>query len=533
MPRFVIQSPSLSAKLRQAVFNGCYPLMLRGLSKLRAVLKLRVASTLLTASAAAALAACGGGGGDTAPVSPVGAVSNQYAQQCSANNPYRQDSDAGPNPSVGTLAIEKQWAREYVNEAYFWYSQVPSVDPNAASYSVDTAVGVFPSLDSHFTALTTTPDDRFSFSYPSRAWKQLSEGGITLGYGLEFAAVDSAARIFRIAFVEPGGPAATAGLQRGDTVTAIDGAPIASLTAEQINAALLPTSAVTHTLTFARGAPATTVVASLTAGSVTLSPVPATLFFDTPTGRVGYLLFNDHVLPAENALIGAVQGLRAQGVNDLVLDLRYNGGGFLYIASQVAYMVAGPARTTTKIFERRRYNDKRVAESNSTNSILPFFNVACVPDARQQCTSNADLPSLNLSRVWVLAGPNTCSASEAIVNSLRGIDVAVNIIGNTTCGKPYGFAAKDNCGISYFPIEFQGVNAKGFGDYANGFAPTCTVSDDFDHALGDPAEGMLAAALAHRATGACPAPRTKPSAPSRLLPRPERSMKLDLPTASR
>jgi hypothetical protein len=128
-----------------------------------------------------------------------------------------------------------------------------------------------------------------------------------------------------------------------------------------------------------------------------------------------------------------------------------------------------------------------------------------------QCTRADNLPALSLSRVYVLVSGSTCSASEAIINGLRGVDVDVRLIGNTTCGKPYGFFGQDNCGITYFPIEFQGVNAKGFGDYADGFIPGgtgatadnvagCAANDDLDHALGDPAEGQLAAALAYRAS---------------------------------
>jgi hypothetical protein len=115
------------------------------------------------------------------------------------------------------------------------------------------------------------------------------------------------------------------------------------------------------------------------------------------------------------------------------------------------------------------------------------------------------LPALNLNRLYVLASPGTCSASEAIVNGLRGIGVQVILVGGTTCGKPFGFTARDNCGLSYFPIEFQGVNDMGFGDYTDGFAPatTCDVADDFTRALGDSSEGMLAAALNHRVTGNC------------------------------
>jgi hypothetical protein len=91
-------------------------------------------------------------------------------------------------------------------------------------------------------------------------------------------------------------------------------------------------------------------------------------------------------------------------------------------------------------------------------------------------------------------------------------------IGSTTCGKPYGFYPQDNCGTTYFSIEFQGDNAKDFGNYPDGFSPQnstsltsavlpgCSVSDDFAHALGDPAEGRLAAALGYRAGQDCPSP---------------------------
>jgi hypothetical protein len=99
----------------------------------------------------------------------------------------------------------------------------------------------------------------------------------------------------------------------------------------------------------------------------------------------------------------------------------------------------------------------------------------------------------------------TCSASEAVINGLRGVDVEVTLIGGESCGKPYAFIPASNCGTTYFGIQMQGVNDKGFGDYADGFAPTCRVNDDLSHAQGDPAEGMLAAALGYRSSGACPA----------------------------
>lgn len=100
------------------------------------------------------------------------------------------------------------------------------------------------------------------------------------------------------------------------------------------------------------------------------------------------------------------------------------------------------------------------------------------------------------------------------MNGLRGIDVEVIQIGDKTCGKPYGFYPQDNCGTTYFSIQFSGINSKGFGDYADGFKPSktpvfaadvkgCPVADDFSRALGDPEEHMLRTALHHINSATC------------------------------
>ena len=82
--------------------------------------------------------------------------------------------------------------------------------------------------------------------------------------------------------------------------------------------------------------------------------------------------------------------------------------------------------------------------------------------------TNSALPFLGLKHVSLLVTHDTASASESVINSLRGVDVKVDLIGNTTRGKPYGFVPQDNCSYTYFTIQFKGVNDKGFGDYADG-----------------------------------------------------------------
>lgn len=193
-------------------------------------------------------------------------------------------------------------------------------------------------------------------------------------------------------------------------------------------------------------------------------------------------------------------------MHDLVLDIRYNGGGYLDIASEVAYMIAGPTPTAGQTFELDQFNSKNPTVNPVTQDAITPLGFHTTTQGFSLPAGQA-LPSLNLARVFVLTGGSTCSASEAIINSLQGVNVQVIQIGSTTCGKPYGFYPADNCAVTYFSIQFQGVNAKNFGDYPDGFTPQntvategvlvpgCSVADDFTHTLGDPAEGRLGAEL--------------------------------------
>jgi hypothetical protein len=94
----------------------------------------------------------------------------------------------------------------------------------------------------------------------------------------------------------------------------------------------------------------------------------------------------------------------------------------------------------------------------------------------------------------------------------------VVLVGETTYGKPYGFEPFDNCGTTYNAVNFESVNSLGVGGYTSGFAPTCPVADDLDHALGDPNEGRLKAALGYISTGQCPQSPQAAALVSRRMP---------------
>ncbi len=231
-----------------------------------------------------------------------------------------------------------------------------------------------------------------------------------------------------------------------------------------------------------------------------LNPVPLARTVASPGGRrVGYILFNDHARGAQDALIDAFTALKADAVQDLVLDLRYNGGGFLYVARAAAAMVAGPG-IAGQVFETLGYNPARSAAGD--DQTFGFDTVVQV--AESQAPAGTPLPQLGLPRVYVLASALTCSASEAIVNALRGVGIEVVLVGNRTCGKPYGFHRRDNCGQAYFPLEFRMRNALGASVPTTGLPVQCRVNEDPWAALGSPTEPLLAAALRHADTGACP-----------------------------
>jgi carboxyl-terminal processing protease len=470
------------------------------------------------------LAGCGGGGdgggsgglpdppsANTVYTQGVFSPSSTYANQCAS--PRANTSDR-----TGTAFTENMFLRSWTNELYLWYREVPDRDPSG--FTVERYFE-----DVLLTPATTgsgRPKDQFHFTYPTDVWEDLSQSGIEIGYGAQFILLSrSPPRKLVVAYVEPGTPAATAGLSRGVEVVVADGVDVINANTQAavdtLNAALFPgIQGRAHTFTI-RELDSSVRDVTMTPIPITHEPVPLATIIDPTGDRVGYLLFHDHIATAELALMNAVNQLRAANIQDLILDLRYNGGGYLDIASELAYMIGG-SRTTGQFFERLVFNDKYPSTNPITGQPLrptPFhtttqgFNVS----------RGTPLPTLDLNRVYVITGNNTCSASESIINGLRGIGVQVYQIGSTTCGKPYGFYPQNNCGTTYFSIQFQGQNAAGFGDYSDGFTPQnstntstarlsgCAVADDFTLALGDANEARLSAAMAYRRSGnqTCPA----------------------------
>lgn len=464
---------------------------------------------LLLASLLCVCLSCGSGG------------SSAYQDSAGKCATPRSGSDPVTNKSYpdkpGSLNDEKSWLKGWETDFYLWYGELPNPDPSTFT----TVLKYFDALKTPLTTISGKPKDQFHFTYATTDWEKLSQSGVEAGYGVTWALVARAPpRKLYVAYTEPNTPATTAGLVRGDEVTMVDTAALVDGDKNVLNAGLFPAAlGETHTFIIKKRVGGATPTISLTSAAITSNPVQNVGIIPGSSPPAGYILFNAHIATAEQKLIDAINTLKSAGAKDLVLDLRYNGGGYLILASELAYMIANPSRTSGKTFEKTIFNDKYTTNDPITSHPLsptPFVSST----VGLSTTPNQALPHLDFDRVYVLTGGGTCSASESVINGLLGVDVQVNLIGHNTCGKPYGFYPQDNCGTTYFSIQFVGQNQKGFGEYSDGFVPGgggqagppgCQVADDFAHDLGNAAEARVVAALQFRANGTCPLATARPA----------------------
>ncbi len=418
---------------------------------------MKLAQRLLGCSALLAiLAGCGGGGGSGG-------------------------GDPTPPAADCSVAAQKAWLGSYMNDWYFWYRLSPS--PDASGYA---------SVEDYFNALlfagdATFPRDRFSYFEPTASFNQFYGEGKTLGYGVFVAGVEVTGRPdlpLYVRYIEPLSDAGVKGVRRSDQVLSVNGRNAADIIAANDFSALTPRNAGDTLTLVLRGVDGSVRSVALTAQAYTLSPVSQSAVVTSPAGRrLGYIVVKDMISQSAGGIDNAFAQFRAQGVQDLVLDLRYNGGGLVSVAGNLSSHVTNASGRT---FAALLYNDKRAFASNETFRF------------------GAPAAGLNLPRVFVLTGSRTCSASEQVINGLRGAGVQVVAIGGATCGKPVGFLPASQCGTTYSVVNFESVNARTEGRYFDGFAPTCAVADDATQPLGSTQEALLGAAASYADRGVCP-----------------------------
>lgn len=418
--------------------------------------RLRAAAVL---ALTALLAGCGGGGGGGDVVPPVPGVSCTRAEQ-------------------------RLWLDGYFAEWYLWNRIAP--DPNALR---DTTVAEFFQASLYAGGDARFPPDRWSRMEPQAAFDRFFGEGRSLGYGLFLAGLEVAGqpgRPLQVRFVEAESDAAAQGVRRGDEVLSANGRSAAEMVAANDFAPFTAEREGDRLDLLLRRDGAERRV-TLTASAHRLRPVAGHGVHSTPQGRrMGWIVVKDMISQAESPIASAFADFKAAGVQELAIDLRYNGGGLVSVARTLASHVSA-ARSAERVFVRLSYNDRRAAGN----------------DELQRFRSPA--AALDLQRVYVLTGRRTCSASELVVNGLRPI-VEVVTVGDGTCGKPVGFLPQSRCDTTFNVVNFEVFNANDEGRYFDGIAPTCRVAEDLQRPLGSADEPLLAAAAAHADSGRCPAP---------------------------
>jgi carboxyl-terminal processing protease len=378
-------------------------------------------------------------------------------------------AQSGPR-NCGTLS-QVMYVRDVMDEYYFWYRELPRVNP--ANYA---------NPEAYLEAVRYRPLDS-SFSYiTSRAANEAFYGESQfVGFGFSTQTTETEMRILQ---VFPDSPASEAGLARGDRIVEINGRSVRELIdTGLVGGAFGATEpGVTATVTF-QSLSGEQRRASMTKRVVTIPTVSLTRTFRVDGRTVGYLFFRNFVNPSYAALDDAFQALKTAGATELVVDLRYNGGGLVDVAVHLASLVGGVA-TQDRVFATFQHNDK----NTSLNEDLRF--------------KTATPQSLNLSRLFVLTTRGSASASELLINSLRPY-MPVVVVGDATYGKPVGQYGFTFCDKVLAPVAFALVNVEGRGDFFGGIEPDCPASDDIEHELGSAEEASLSEALHYVRTGSC------------------------------
>jgi hypothetical protein len=395
------------------------------------------------------------------------------ALSCGGDSPTSPDSSPSPGATDCTTSGQCSTVRDVLQAWYYWYKELPN--PDVASFSSPEAyldAVRYRALDSSFSYITSKASSEAFYSESQ-----------FIGFGVSTLVTGELE--MRLGQVFPGSPAGDAGLDRGDHLVALGGKPVADLMRTgEINTIFGPEQ-VGYSLEFVWRSPGGGEErATLAKRLVTIPTVSQTAVLDAGPFRVGYIHFRNFVQPSMEALNTAFTQIREAGATELVLDLRYNGGGLLSVAQHLGSLVAGDS-LVGKTFVQLTHSDKQT----SRNSTYPF-------EAKPQ--------ALAASRLVVIATRGSASASEAVVNGLRPF-MDVKVVGDATYGKPVGPYSFDFCEKVLYPVSFLVTNARGEADYFDGIPADCAAADDVDHPLASPREASLAEALHVVRHGRCSA----------------------------
>lgn len=437
----------------------------------------------------------------------------------------KKDKKVTPDPTpvtppVTTPATRAELTKDsiflYAQQTYFWNEPFPTYDAfKPRTYSSNQAV-----LDAIIKLPGTgKPTDKYSFLDDGSVSSEL--GGVSGDYGFSvFYNGTSPSSDLRIKYVSPNSPAAGKGLKRGYRITKINGRTDLSTAADAniafVSDAIFGSAAsVSLTVLKPNGTSEDVVVAR---GSYATTPIFHTSILTAGTKKVGYIVFNSFTTNSRDALTTKIAEFAAAGATELVVDLRYNGGGSVATADVFTNLVAPVSVNGTTMYTtfwtKTMQDGKANILSNqpltdANGKLQPFKGgvngvYATYADIDYKPAANrevfAKVGTANFTKVYFLVLSGTASASELLINNLKP-HMDVKLIGRTTYGKPVGFFAISIDKLDLYIPQFETKNSANIGGYYNGMTPDFTIADDVTKDFGDKTEALLAAALNYSEKG--------------------------------
>ena len=380
--------------------------------------------------------------------------------------------------SAGTTADDKVKDTVVLDskDIYLWYNQIPA---NFNGRSYDDPNKIMEAIR-QYSVVTgfTNPVDRWSFGIKQVDWNNLSSG-ISGDFGLGvffFAQTD-----LRVKSVEGKSAAGKAGIKRGWKITKINGSTnIDTSNANFIVQNVFYSSQTSFTFQKPDG---TSLDTTLTASTYNEQPVYLDTVYSINASKIGYLVFNSFLgdtTQINSSLQNVFNYFVTQNVTDVIVDLRYNGGGFVSLSEKLADYLA-PSAANGGLMMKQQYNDKYTQYNSST-----YFKKA---------------GSLNLNHVFFIVTDGTASASELLINNLRPYMTEKLVGPKATHGKPVGFFPIPVGDWYIFPVSFKTTNKNNEGSYFNGLPLDNQVADGLDMDWGDIRESCLASVIKYITTG--------------------------------
>lgn len=385
-------------------------------------------------------------------------------------------NDSTGNPAGTSEDKIKDSVLAISRDVYLWNSQIPS-DFNARLYKgpeeIMTAIRQY-STETGF----AQPVDHFSFAMKKTEWENLSSG-IASDFGMRaFFFTDND---LRVRSVEQNSPAGLAGIHRGWKITKVAGnSDITSGNSSFLSDKIYKSTSTTFTFEKADGS---SVDITLDAATYKDDPVILDTVYNEGAKKAGYLVFNSFLgdTSAVNQEIQQVfSRFVSEGVTDVVVDLRYNGGGYVSMQENLANYLIKPSASGS-IMMSQVYNDN-YSDLNET-------------------TKFRKLGSLDVNNIYFIVSDNTASASELLINNLKPY-MNVKLVGpESTYGKPVGFFPIGAGDWYVFPVSFRSTNGEGSGNYFNGINVDNEVKDGLNKDWGDADESALKSVLGYISNG--------------------------------